>query len=113
MRVRAITPHERAERRSGFEDVANVEGGAPGRPIVRGERRVISLERQVRIAAGSLVVAGTTLGFLVHPYFLGLSAFVGGGLVLAGVTDTCGMALILSRLPWNRARAGKGAASSC
>ena len=63
---------------------------------------MISLERQVRIAAGSLVVLGTALGAFVHPGFLALAAFVGAGLVFAGITDTCGMGLLLARMPWNR-----------
>jgi hypothetical protein len=62
---------------------------------------VMSLERQVRIAAGSLVLLGVGLGFL-HPAFFGLAGFVGAGLVFAGVTDTCGMAMLLARMPWNR-----------
>ncbi len=44
---------------------------------------------------------GVGLG-LLHPAFLGLAAFVGAGLVFAGVTDTCGMGLLLARMPWNR-----------
>ncbi len=93
-------------RAAGVEG-AVVEGGTlawerAGLPVVRG-RRAISLERQVRIAAGSLVVLGTALGAFVHPAFLGLAAFVGAGLVFAGVTDTCGMGMILARMPWNRA----------
>ena len=72
-----------------------------GLPLVRG-KQVISLERQVRIAAGSLVLTGVILGWFVHPIFFGLSAFVGAGLVFAGVTDTCGMGLLLARMPWNR-----------
>ncbi|WP_435018259.1 rhodanese-like domain-containing protein [Tundrisphaera sp. TA3] len=93
---------------AGFSNVVSVEGGTTaweqaGLPVVRGERRAISLERQVRIAAGSLVVLGTALGAFVHPGFLGLAAFVGAGLVFAGVTDTCGMGLMLARMPWNRA----------
>ena len=85
----------------------NVEGGTlaweqAGLPVVRG-KKAMSLERQVRIAAGSLVVLGTALGAFVHPGFLGLSAFVGAGLVFAGVTDTCGMGMVLARMPWNRA----------
>jgi rhodanese-related sulfurtransferase len=92
---------------AGFTNVVNVEGGTlawqrAGLPVVRG-KKAISLERQVRIAAGSLVVLGTALGALVHPAFLGLSAFVGAGLIFAGVTDTCGMGMILARMPWNRA----------
>ncbi len=91
---------------AGFANVVNVEGGTlaweqAGLPVVRG-KKAVSLERQVRIAAGSLVVLGTALGAFVHPGFLGLAAFVGAGLVFAGVTDTCGMGMILARMPWNR-----------
>ena len=63
----------------------------------------------MRIAAGSLVVLGTALGFFVHPAFLGLAAFVGAGLVFAGVTDTCGMGMLLARMPWNQV----GEAGTC
>jgi rhodanese-related sulfurtransferase len=92
---------------AGFVNVANVEGGTvawerAGLPVVRGEK-AMSLERQVRIAAGSLVVIATALGAFIHPGFLGLAAFVGAGLVFAGVTDTCGMGMVLARMPWNRA----------
>lgn len=72
-----------------------------GLPLVHG-RKTMSLERQVRIAAGSLVVLGAALGWLVHPAWLALAAFVGAGLVFAGLTDTCGMAMLLARMPWNR-----------
>ena len=72
-----------------------------GLPVVRG-KKAVSLERQVRIAAGSLVVIGVALGLLVHPVLFGLSGFVGAGLVFAGVTDTCGMGMMLARMPWNR-----------
>ena len=90
---------------AGFTNVANVEGGTLaciecGLPVVRG-KKAIALERQVRIAAGSLVLLGAVLGWLVHPIFIGLSAFVGAGLVFSGVTDTCGMGLLLARMPWN------------
>jgi rhodanese-related sulfurtransferase len=91
--------------KAGFSNVVNVEGGTmacveAGLPIVRG-KKTISLERQVRIAAGSLVLLGAGLSF-VHPAFIGLSAFVGAGLVFAGITDTCGMGMILARMPWNQ-----------
>lgn len=91
---------------AGFANVVNVEGGTlaweqSGLPVVRGAKSM-SLERQVRIAAGSLVVLGSALGAFIHPAFLGLSAFVGAGLVFAGVSDTCGMGMILARMPWNR-----------
>ena len=92
--------------KAGFTNAVNVEGGtlacvAAGLPVVRG-KKAISLERQVRIAAGSLVMLGVLLGWLVHPACYGLSAFVGAGLVFAGITDTCGMGLVMARMPWNR-----------
>jgi len=91
---------------AGCTDVVNIEGGTmacveAGLPVVRG-KKVMSLERQVRIAAGSLVFIGAALGAFVHPAFIGLSAFVGAGLVFAGVSDTCGMGMILAKMPWNR-----------
>ena len=101
---------------AGYDQVVNVEGGtlawaSSGLPVTRG-KKAVSLERQVRIAAGLLVFSGVVSGFLIHPGFFGLSGFVGAGLVFAGVTDTCGMGLILARMPWNRvAVAPEGAGS--
>ena len=100
--------------KAGFSNVVNIEGGTmacveAGLPVVRG-RKAISLERQVRIAAGSLVLLGAGLSF-VHLAFIGLSAFVGAGLVFAGITDTCGMGMILARMPWNQC--GKESTSCC
>lgn len=93
---------------AGHRDVFIVDGGVEsweksGLPVKRG-KKAISLERQVRIAAGSLVLVGVLLGFFVHWVFLGIAAFVGAGLVFAGVTDTCGMAMLLARMPWNQVR---------
>ena len=84
-----------------------VQGGTnscqqAGLPIDKDAGGVISIERQVRIAAGTLVFGGVLLGANVHPGFYGLSAFVGAGLVFAGVTDWCGMGLLIARAPWNR-----------
>lgn len=92
--------------KAGFSNVVNIEGGTTacveaGLPVVRG-KKAISLERQVRMAAGSLVLLGAVLGWFVHPAFIGLSAFVGAGLIFAGVTDTCGMGMVLARMPWNQ-----------
>lgn len=96
---------------AGFTNIVNVEGGTlacveGGLAVVRG-KKAISLERQVRIAAGSLVLLGAGLSF-VHPAFVGLAAFVGAGLIFSGVTDTCGMAAMLGRMPWNQVKAGDG-----
>jgi rhodanese-related sulfurtransferase len=94
-------------QQAGFGGCVLVEGGTQawidaGLPVTRGATGVISLERQVRIAAGSLVLTGVLLANFVHPGFIGLSAFVGAGLVFAGVTDWCGMGLLLAKLPWNQ-----------
>jgi rhodanese-related sulfurtransferase len=92
--------------KAGYTNVVNVEGGtlawdAAGLPVIRG-KKAISLERQVRIAAGLLVCLGALLSWLVHPGCIALSAFVGAGLVFAGITDTCGMGMLLARMPWNQ-----------
>lgn len=85
-----------------------LEGGvdgwaAAGLPLVENRKAPLELMRQVQIAAGSLVLVGVVAGFLVHPAFFGLSAFVGAGLTFAGATGFCGMARLLALAPWNRA----------
>ena len=107
-------------RAAGFTNAISVEGGTAaweraGLPVVRGARKSVSLERQVRIGAGSLVFIGVLLGWLVHPAFYGLSAFVGAGLVFAGVTDWCGMGMLLAKMPWNTrtAESGGGSEATC
>ena len=99
---------------AGLTDVVSIEGGttaceAAGMPLVRG-RKVMSLERQVRIAAGSLVAIGAALAAFGPDAPLdwkaigvGLAGFIGCGLVFAGITDTCGMAMLIARMPWNQA----------
>jgi hypothetical protein len=87
-----------------------LEGGinawdAAGLPLVRG-RAVMSLERQVRISAGMLILAGAILAAVVHPAFVGVCAFVGAGLLFAGISDWCGMAMLLGKMPWNRRSPG-------
>ena len=98
-----------------YANVVNVDGGTQaweqaGLPVVRG-KKTLSLERQVRIAAGLMVLIGVVLAVLVHPGFIGLSAFVGAGLVFAGITDNCGMAMMLAKMPWNQVK--KEAAGCC
>ncbi len=74
---------------------------AAGLPTVKGTKRM-SLERQVRIVAGGLAAVGGVLALLVNPWFAALPAVIGSGLVFAGVTDTCTMAMLLAKLPYNR-----------
>jgi rhodanese-related sulfurtransferase len=92
----------------GFSHCHVVEGGTlgwadSGLPVNRGSSKVIPLERQVRIVAGSLALTGVLLAHFVNPAFIWLSGFIGAGLIFAGITDWCGMGLLLARMPWNRA----------
>jgi rhodanese-related sulfurtransferase len=94
-------------REHGFENVHVVEGGtetwaASGLPVEGTGRKIISIERQVRIGAGSLVLLGVILSLSVSHAFLILSGFVGAGLVFAGISDWCGMGLLLAKAPWNK-----------
>lgn len=89
----------------GFTNTSVVEGGVvqwekEGLPVVKGKQS-ISLERQVRITAGAMVFIGTVLGLSVHSGFFGIPAFVGAGLMFAGLTDTCAMGILISKMPWN------------
>ncbi|MFE1908018.1 rhodanese-like domain-containing protein [Streptomyces gardneri] len=78
--------------------------GAPAKPVW-------AMDRQVRLAAGALVLLGLALGLLVHPAFQLLSAGIAGGLVFSALTNTCGMALMLGKLPYNRGGAAGGGPS--
>ncbi|MGI8670332.1 MAG: rhodanese-like domain-containing protein [Aridibacter sp.] len=90
----------------GFNDVTNVRGGLDawknaGFPTEKDENAPWEIERQVRLAAGSLVLAGFFLG-MVHWSFLFITAFVGAGLVISALTNTCTMGIILLKMPWNQ-----------
>ena len=93
---------------AGYTNVVNVEGGTQAweqadLPVVRGQM-AMTLERQVRVTAGALVLVGALLSYFAHPYWNVLSAFVGAGLVFAGITDYCGMGMLLAKMPWNKIR---------
>jgi rhodanese-related sulfurtransferase len=62
----------------------------------------LEITRQVHLAAGLLILTGVFLGFVGHPVFFALPAFVGAGLMFAGATGFCGMARLLTLAPWNR-----------
>lgn len=96
----------------GCREVTVVAGGtdawaAAGLPIDKEHKAPWALERQVRLAAGLLVLVG-----LFIPPWPFVSAFVGAGLVFAALTKTCGMAMCLARMPWNRQQAAGGATGS-
>ena len=104
-------------RDAGLANVVRIAGGTDawekaGLPVERGGGKVISLERQVRIAAGAIVLLGSIFAWRIHPAFLAIPAFVGAGLVFAGVTDFCGMGMLLAKMPWNRRGADEGAKCS-
>jgi len=85
-----------------------VEGGLDawrkaGLPVVSDRNQPLELQRQVQIGAGTLALVGTLLGLFVSPWFFAVPAFIGAGLITAGLTGFCGMARILMRAPWNRA----------
>ncbi len=91
----------------GFPEAYVLAGGidgwkAAGLPIHREPSAPLELQRQVQLTAGSLVVLGIALGFAITPWLFCLSAFVGAGLMFAGATGTCGMANLLTVMPWNR-----------
>jgi rhodanese-related sulfurtransferase len=93
--------------KAGFNAVTHLQGGIPswkraGYAVEKSQNAPISLFRQVQIVAGSLVIVGILLGTIVSPAFLLLSGFVGAGLVLAGMTNTCAMGMLLAKLPYNQ-----------
>jgi rhodanese-related sulfurtransferase len=102
---------------AGFAEVYHLRGGLlawreNGCPVEAsaGGSRLPDLLRQVQMTAGSLVLLGTVLGAAVSPWFLLLSGSAGAGLVYAGASGTCGMAMLLARMPWNRTGALPAAA---
>lgn len=94
--------------KAGFENAVVVEGGtqawvAAGYPVEKGSRKVLPLDRQVRTVAGAMALAGALLAHFVNPAWIWLSAFVGFGLIVAGLTDFCPMRGLLAAMPWNQA----------
>jgi len=84
-----------------------VEGGTQawldaGLPVNRGESRVLPLMRQVQIVIGIISATGAALALAVNPWFAILPLITGGGLLFAGVTGYCGLALVLAKMPWNK-----------
>lgn len=109
--AKAIEQFERA----GCGDCVLVEGGTQawidaGLPVHRGARTVLPLMRQVQIVVGAFAAAGAILALAVNRWFAVLPLLIGCGLFFAGITGTCGMALLLARMPWNR---GQEASCHC
>lgn len=93
----------------GFSQAFFLEGGieawkAAGLPVHADRKAPLEIMRQVLIVAGSIVLMGVLLGALAHPAFFAVSAFMGAGLLFAGATGWCGLAMLLRAMPWNRTR---------
>jgi len=91
---------------AGVDRVKVMDGGMTGwkkerLPLVKGQGG-ISLERQIRIVAGSLVLSGILLSWFIHWGFIFMAVFVSCGLIFAGLTDNCLMGMILMKLPYNK-----------
>ena len=71
-------------------------------PLAAQGRKVLPLDRQMRIAAGLIILLGAVLGATIHPAFYGLSAFIGAGLIFAGLTDICPLTGLIASVPWNK-----------
>ena len=102
---RAKTVCERLEGVENIDPVV-IEGGMTawieaGFDYIKGAKRM-SIERQVRIVAGLLVLIGTLLAAFVNPWLAIIPGFVGAGLTFAGITDFCGMGILIMKMPWNR-----------
>lgn len=100
----------------GVSGLSVIQGGIEAYRAVGGDtvegKAVMSLERQVRIVAGSIGAIGALLAIFVHPAFIALPLFIGVGQVFAGISDWCGMGLLLAKMPWNRGSAGASAATA-
>jgi rhodanese-related sulfurtransferase len=102
---------------AGFSKARNVEGGilawkAAGLPVTRSARKVFPLMRQVQIAIGIGILAGVLLSLTMDPRWIYLCAFFGAGLVFAGSTGWCGLAILISKMPWNRVSSGSCCSST-
>ena len=96
-------------QRAGVHGCVLVEGGTQGwmdagLPVERGQSNVLPLMRQVQITVGLTSAAGAGLALAVHPLFAVIPLFMGCGLLFAGLTGFCGLALLLAKMPWNRSQ---------
>lgn len=103
---RATTAAEKLTR-AGFRECIVVKGGtsawmAAGLPVNKGGGKMLALDRQIQIVIGTFVLSGVLLSQFVNPVFIWLSGFMGAGLIFAGLTGTCGMGVLIAKMPWNQ-----------
>lgn len=105
-------------RAAGLENLVILEGGvtgweSAGLPLTRSTSKRLPLMRQVQLIIGLLALTGSVLALTVDKNFAIIPAFLGAGLTLAGSTGWCGLAILLSKMPWNRVECGGGSVKSC
>ncbi|MFM2166070.1 MAG: hypothetical protein RIS79_441 [Verrucomicrobiota bacterium] len=105
-------------RALGFSDVRNLEGGilawkSAGLPCATGSKAVMPLMRQVQITIGFFVLLGSLLTVYVDPRWIYLCMFFGAGLMFAGLSGFCGLAMVLAKMPWNRVDGASFSKTSC
>jgi rhodanese-related sulfurtransferase len=103
-------------QRAGFNGCVLVEGGMQawaeaGLPVKRGPSKLLPLMRQVQITVGFISAVGAALALFVNPTFALVPLVTGCGLLFAGITGFCGLALVLARMPWNRRTNGNSNSS--
>jgi len=103
---------------AGLENLTVLDGGvmaweSAGLPLERSASNRLPLMRQVQLIIGVLALLGSVLALTVHKNFALLPAFLGAGLTMAGATGWCGLAILLSKMPWNKVTCGGGKVKSC
>lgn len=91
-------------------EIYNLEGGIQawaetGHEVKKSGKSLLPLDRQVQLTIGAGILTGVVLGYAVHPGFFLLSGAFGLGLMNAGITGWCGLAILMAKCPWNQATA--------
>jgi rhodanese-related sulfurtransferase len=116
---RSANATEKLQSEDSSLELYNLEGGIlawkdAGLPVVSDDNiKVLPLDRQVQLAIGILVLVTSFLGWVVSGVFLLLTMFIGAGLIFAGLTGTCGLAMVLAKMPWNQKGCSVGSKKSC
>lgn len=82
--------------------ISVVEGGHAALASSGRSKTKMSIEGQVRIAAGIVVLASIVGSALIHPALIAIAMFMAGGLIFSGITDWCGLAMLMMKMPWNK-----------
>jgi rhodanese-related sulfurtransferase len=94
-------------RTAGCEGLSILEGGvnawaAAGLPLERSTKKHLPLMRQVQLTIGLITLIGSLVALTVNKNFAIVPALLGAGMTMAGVTGWCGLAVLISKMPWNK-----------